>query len=159
MAFVRGLVSKKKIRYQKDGFDLDLTYITPRIIAMGFPSEGSEASYRNPMEEVQKFFNQYHNGDKMRIVNLCSERAYKPEKFGGDKHVVRYPFDDHNPAPLVRRSCSNNCIIANYHAYYIGHPRCDVPFAMIEPEIGVTHHFDLSRPDALLSTRFGIRTN
>lgn len=69
---------------------------------MGFPSEGSEAAYRNPMEDVQKFFNQYHEGDKMRIINLCSERAYEPSKFGGDKHVCRYPFDDHNPAPLVR---------------------------------------------------------
>ena len=41
---VRKLVSLKKRRFVGDGVDLDLTYITPRVIAMGFPSEGAEAS-------------------------------------------------------------------------------------------------------------------
>jgi hypothetical protein len=36
---VRGLVSKKKKRFQDDEFDLDLAYVVEsRIIAMGFPS-------------------------------------------------------------------------------------------------------------------------
>eukprot|EP01012_Entosiphon_sulcatum_P067499 TRINITY_DN9723_c0_g1_i1.p1 TRINITY_DN9723_c0_g1~~TRINITY_DN9723_c0_g1_i1.p1 ORF type:complete len:605 (+),score=97.54 TRINITY_DN9723_c0_g1_i1:2083-3897(+) len=104
--WIRGVVSKKKVRYTEDGYDLDLTYITPRVIAMGFPSEGSEGIYRNPMEEVQRFFAQRH-GTSYKIYNLCSERAYPPEKFQGE--VVRFPFDDHNPPPfyMMRLFCED----------------------------------------------------
>eukprot|EP00964_Phaeocystis_antarctica_P140939 scaffold105867_cov60-Phaeocystis_antarctica.AAC.4 len=45
---IKRLVSKKKLRFTKDGFDLDLSYITPRLIAMGYPSTGAESFYRNP---------------------------------------------------------------------------------------------------------------
>eukprot|EP01065_Artemidia_motanka_P014674 TRINITY_DN18527_c0_g1_i1.p1 TRINITY_DN18527_c0_g1~~TRINITY_DN18527_c0_g1_i1.p1 ORF type:complete len:1522 (+),score=438.66 TRINITY_DN18527_c0_g1_i1:110-4567(+) len=96
---IRGLVSMQKIRYQEGGFDLDLTYITPRLIAMGFPSHGAEGYYRNPVDEVERFFRQKHEGH-YRIYNLCSEREYDSgERFGGAYR--RWPFDDHNaPAPL-----------------------------------------------------------
>lgn len=67
----RGLVSKKKIRFQQDGYDLDLAYITERIIAMGFPVEGDglESKYRNPMEEVIRFMEEKHP-DHYKIYNL-----------------------------------------------------------------------------------------
>ena len=93
---LREKVSKKKRRYQRDGYDLDLSYITPNIIAMGFPSESLEGLYRNHMSDVQQFLTQRH-GDKFKVVNLCSERAYPADRF---PHTARYPFDDHQPSSM-----------------------------------------------------------
>ena len=56
-SFLKSLVSQDKNRFCFDGFDLDLTYITPRIIAMGLPSTSYEALYRNNMADVLNFFN------------------------------------------------------------------------------------------------------
>lgn len=81
-----------------EGFDLDLSYITDRIIAMGFPSEGREGVYRNPMSEVVAFLERYHR-DHYMVYNLCSERDYSPLHFRN--RVRRFPFDDHNACPLT----------------------------------------------------------
>ena len=40
MSIYVGLVSGKKRRYQQDGHDLDLAYVTSNIIAMSYPFEG-----------------------------------------------------------------------------------------------------------------------
>lgn len=90
---LRSLVSKKKLRYQKDGFDLDLSYITDRIIAMGFPSEGSEGLFRNPLPEVYRLLETKHK-DHYKVYNLCSERTYNTNIF--HRRVGLFPFDDHN---------------------------------------------------------------
>jgi hypothetical protein len=61
---VRSMVSKKKKRFVDTelGVDLDLSYITPRIVAMGFPSEGGESYIRNPLWAVQRLFSTRHPG-------------------------------------------------------------------------------------------------
>jgi len=53
MDFLRELVSQKKIRLKNKAFNLDLTYITPRIIAMAKPSTNFiEGLYRNQTSDV-----------------------------------------------------------------------------------------------------------
>ncbi|KAM3255339.1 hypothetical protein ACQJBY_048578 [Aegilops geniculata] len=101
----RHMVSQNKRRYQEGGFDLDMTYITENIIAMGFPagdlSSGIfgyfEGFYRNHMEEVIRFFEMHHKG-KYKVYNLCSERLYDASLFEGK--VACFPFDDHNCPPI-----------------------------------------------------------
>eukprot|EP00072_Mus_musculus_P066401 XP_017168164.1 PREDICTED: transmembrane phosphatase with tensin homology isoform X2 [Mus musculus] len=93
----RKLVSGNKRRYKKDGFDLDLTYVTERIIAMSFPSSGRESFYRNPIKEVVRFLDTKHP-NHYQVYNLCSERAYDPKHF--HYRVRRIMIDDHNVPTL-----------------------------------------------------------
>jgi phosphatidylinositol-3,4,5-trisphosphate 3-phosphatase/dual-specificity protein phosphatase PTEN len=99
--FVRRLISGPKARYvdSKLGFDLDLVYVTDRLIIMGWPASSLEALYRNRRKDVRKFLDGKHGG-KYRIYNLCpcSENTYDSDEFYGS--VSRYPFPDHHPPPL-----------------------------------------------------------
>lgn len=100
-AGLKGVVSMKKRRFIMDGFDLDLTYVTDRLIAMGFPSVGTEAMYRNSMEDTVRFFDTRHDGH-YKIYNLCSERWYPVDNFRGE--VVWFPFNDHTPPSFADMS-------------------------------------------------------
>ena len=42
------------------GYDLDLVYIQPTLIAMSVPAVGCVAFYRNPLADVARFFNNRH---------------------------------------------------------------------------------------------------
>eukprot|EP00299_Pterocystis_sp_00344_P020036 c9875_g1_i2.p1 GENE.c9875_g1_i2~~c9875_g1_i2.p1 ORF type:complete len:670 (+),score=222.97 c9875_g1_i2:35-2044(+) len=95
--WARRLVSQNKRRLKNEKFDLDLSYITDQIIAMGLPATGVEQQYRNPIDEVVRFLEENHKG-KYKVFNLCSERLYDPSKFNG--FMANFPFDDHNVPPI-----------------------------------------------------------
>ena len=104
-SFLKSLVSQDKNRFCFDGFDLDLTYITKRIIAMGLPSTSYEALYRNDMNDVLNFFNERHP-EHYKVYNLCEEKKYAPNIFYKQGY---FPFQDHEAPPLnlIRPFCED----------------------------------------------------
>ena len=109
---IKRLVSKQKRRFQDSNFDLDMSYITEKVIAMGFPSTGVEKMYRNSLTDVIKFFHTRHN-DQVKIYNLCLEkdRIYNKNLFPNSK-VGLFPATDHNPCPikLILEFCIDICL-------------------------------------------------
>ena len=109
---LKRLVSKQKRRLQDEHFDLDMSYITQRVIAMGFPSVGCETIYRNALPDVLQFFHEKHN-DQVKIYNLCLEkdRIYNKNIFSKSS-VGLFPATDHNPCPikLILEFCIDICI-------------------------------------------------
>ena len=68
------------------GFDLDLSYITEKVIAMGFPLSGYESIYRNSLSDIKRFLYNEH-GIYFKVYNLCMEanRIYNKNIFSGAK--------------------------------------------------------------------------
>lgn len=66
---MRLTVGGNKRRYQKDGYDLDLCYITKNIIAMSFPSSGLDGVYRNRIEVIYFSIKVYRNKKNTKFTN------------------------------------------------------------------------------------------
>eukprot|EP01104_Vermistella_antarctica_P016779 TRINITY_DN5792_c0_g1_i1.p1 TRINITY_DN5792_c0_g1~~TRINITY_DN5792_c0_g1_i1.p1 ORF type:complete len:1154 (-),score=203.22 TRINITY_DN5792_c0_g1_i1:37-3498(-) len=95
---LRYKVSADKNRYRREQLDLDLTYITDRVVAMAFPADGMESYYRNSVDDVARLLNSKH--PKHYMVYNLSNRPYDTSKFG---HAVMHwcGWPDHNPPPLL----------------------------------------------------------
>jgi hypothetical protein len=79
MNFLRNIVARDKNRYKDNEVELDISYITPRILAMSFPASGIESMYRNNIKSVSMFLQKKHN-NKCLILNL-SKREYNKDLF------------------------------------------------------------------------------
>jgi len=112
---VRGRVSADKNRYMKDQYDLDLTYITDRVIAMGFPADGMESTYRNNIDDVASMLHKTHP-DHFMLFNL-SERPYDYSKF---KLRVQdwCGWPDHHAPPLPKLFA----ILRSVHSWLLEDP-------------------------------------
>ena len=105
---VRKYVSgPKTTRVSDAGFDLDMSYITPRIIAMGFPASGLEATIRNPRHQVVAYLRKRHPG-KYLVFNLCGPEKrwiYSSSEFAHDQArdgAVIIPIKDGNVPSLYQ---------------------------------------------------------
>lgn len=95
-SLLRKAVSSDRRRYKQEEFDLDLTYITPRIVAMGYPASGVEGVYRNHIDDVSRFLEQKHKSHYL-VFNL-SGRRYDNSKF--NDNVLELGWPDHHSPPL-----------------------------------------------------------
>ncbi|XP_043941502.1 putative tyrosine-protein phosphatase auxilin isoform X2 [Protopterus annectens] len=59
--------------------ELDISYITSRMIVMSFPAEGVELGFRNHIEDVRSFLDSRHQ-DHYTVFNL-SQKSYRSAKF------------------------------------------------------------------------------
>jgi hypothetical protein len=79
MNYFRKLVSGKRNRFVCDKVDLDITYVSRRVLGMSFPASGFEQTYRNNISDVAAFLDERHK-DAYLIFNL-SNRKYDYKKF------------------------------------------------------------------------------
>jgi PTEN phosphatase family protein len=95
----------ENLRYRKNGFNLDLTYVTNNVIAMPLPGQGLEAKQYNNIADIARFFQKCHvtsAGPSFLIFNVCAERTYPTRLFSNQ--VMHLPVDKNSP-PLLESLC------------------------------------------------------
>ena len=102
MDFLREWVSSGRSRMKTPHFNLDLSYITPRLIAMSYPATGVEGQFRNHIDTVSSFLNEryYTEQHAQYMVYNLSGRTYDYQKF--HNQVCDFPFPDHYPPTLTQ---------------------------------------------------------
>ncbi|NXF97312.1 TENS3 protein, partial [Eubucco bourcierii] len=80
----------------EEGYELDLTYITERIIAVSFPASCSEETYLHNLQDVTRMLKSKH-GDNYLVLNL-SEKRYDLTKL--NPKIVDVGWPDLHAPPL-----------------------------------------------------------
>ena len=91
--------NKQRLVDLENQFDLDLCYINQpynNLIVMSVPATGYLSLFRNPLKEVQRFFNTKHL-NSWRIYNACPEHPY-PAFEGGE--IKKFNIQDHSPPKM-----------------------------------------------------------
>ncbi len=99
-------------RFVNDRFNLDLSYITRRLVVMAFPGGGMKGMGRNNLRDVKKFFDERHPHGYMvsllqaqlgrslifvsqQIYNLNTDPEYCYDDGRFDGRVRHFAFADH----------------------------------------------------------------
>jgi phosphatidylinositol-3,4,5-trisphosphate 3-phosphatase/dual-specificity protein phosphatase PTEN len=77
--------------FQDDDYDLDVTYITEKVLVMGNPYNNDSLS------ELRRFLTSRHGGHH-RIYNLASEEDFNVEV--DLDNVENFPFPSNNPCGI-----------------------------------------------------------
>uniref|UniRef100_A0A663MIA2 Tensin 3 n=1 Tax=Athene cunicularia TaxID=194338 RepID=A0A663MIA2_ATHCN len=81
-----------------EGYELDLTYITERIIAVSFPASCSEETYLHNLQDVTRMLKSKH-GDNYLVLNL-SEKRYDLAKLNPKVLIMDVGWPDLHAPPL-----------------------------------------------------------
>lgn len=88
-------VAQTVVSYAKS--ELDITYVTSRIIVMSFPAEGIETAYKNSIDDVRSFLDSRHSG-RYHVFNL-TQKTYRSIKF--ENRVSDCGFPAKRPPNLI----------------------------------------------------------
>ena len=75
MKFFRNLMPSNSNRLKEDNYNIDFSYITPRVTAMSYPSNNAiEQIYHNDINEISQYINSKHS--KGRQVFTAAHEIY-----------------------------------------------------------------------------------
>lgn len=110
--FIRNLVSKQRRRMLIAGYDLDMSYITDRVLAMSFPAQRMRAMYRNPLWQVKSVLDMRHYDHyKVHLQPMAMYSAYYL--------LVNLQCDIDNDYPYLCSSALMSMSIELVHGHFL----------------------------------------